>query len=179
MLQFPLRVPLIPRSYPNCNIHPLLSSSQQSLPLTILIRSTHPNSTITIPLVAIPSSLSLPKCQIQPHPVKFSLPFHSQWFVLNTETTIEEAFVSKTITINNTFLKLEVWNTDRSEKYQSLALMYHRDARTGMLLSHHKSATITGRRSMAVWIPTARAANGVGRFGRKESRFSTIEKNNW
>jgi signal transduction histidine kinase len=66
----------------------------------------------------------LAKCQIQPHPVKFSPLFHSQWFIPNTETTIEEAFVSKAVTIN----KLKVWNTDRSEKYQSLASMNYRDA---------------------------------------------------
>jgi hypothetical protein len=91
----------------------------------------------------------LTKCQIQPDPVKFSPLFHSQWFIPNTETTIKEAFVSKAVTINNTFLKLKVWNTDRSEKYQSLAPMDHRDALVVIVVltsqvSHHFRTPING-----------------------------------
>lgn len=51
-----------------------------------------------------------------------------------SEATIGAAFVSKVVTINNTEVKLEIWDTGGTEKYRSLAPMYYRDARAAIIV---------------------------------------------
>ena len=51
-----------------------------------------------------------------------------------SEATIGAAFVSKSITVNDTEVKLEIWDTGGTEKYKSLAPMYYRDARAAIIV---------------------------------------------
>ena len=52
----------------------------------------------------------------------------------NSEPTIGAAFISKTINVNGTPIKLDIWDTGGSEKYKSLAPMYFRDARAAIVV---------------------------------------------
>lgn len=51
-----------------------------------------------------------------------------------SEATIGAAFVSKALTVNDTEVKLEIWDTGGTEKYKSLAPMYYRDARAAIIV---------------------------------------------
>ncbi|KAH0790849.1 Ras family protein [Histomonas meleagridis] len=51
-----------------------------------------------------------------------------------TEATIGASFVQKIITVDDTDVKLEIWDTGGSERYRSLVPMYYRDARAAVLV---------------------------------------------
>jgi small GTP-binding protein len=55
-------------------------------------------------------------------------------FQPNSEATIGAAFISKTVTVGNADIKLEIWDTGGTEKYKSLAPMYYRDARAAVIV---------------------------------------------
>jgi Ras-related protein Rab-5C len=55
-------------------------------------------------------------------------------FVQNSDATIGAAFISKTITVDTTDVRLEIWDTGGTEKYKSLAPMYYRDARAAIIV---------------------------------------------
>jgi Ras-related protein Rab-5C len=55
-------------------------------------------------------------------------------FNMGSEATIGAAFISKTITVDQTDLKLEIWDTGGTEKYKSLAPLYFRDARAAIIV---------------------------------------------
>jgi small GTP-binding protein len=55
-------------------------------------------------------------------------------FQPNSEATIGAAFISKTVTVGNSDIKLEIWDTGGTEKYKSLAPMYYRDARAAVIV---------------------------------------------
>ena len=50
------------------------------------------------------------------------------------ESTIGAAFLSKALTINNKTIKFEIWDTAGQERYQSLAPMYYRGAKVGIIV---------------------------------------------
>jgi Ras-related protein Rab-5C len=60
--------------------------------------------------------------------------FAHERFVQNTDATVGAAFVSKTLTIGTTDVKLEIWDTGGSEKYKALAPMYFRHARAAIIV---------------------------------------------
>jgi hypothetical protein len=128
----------------NRNTRPLSNLCKQSLSWTILIRRIHPaisfpqslpfpefvkfkmqakpvkspfknaNHFQTYPSLCPPRqsrsdrwNINRQKCHGQP--------FRSQSLVPNTEATMKETLVSKTITIDSRFFKLEVWDTGRSQ----------------------------------------------------------------
>ena len=47
----------------------------------------------------------------------------------HTDPTVGASFVSRTIKVDETDVKLDIWDTGGSEKYRALAPMYYRDAR--------------------------------------------------
>jgi small GTP-binding protein len=55
-------------------------------------------------------------------------------FMQNSEATIGAAFIPKVITVRNTEIKLEIWDTGGTEKYKALAPMYYRDARAAIVV---------------------------------------------
>ena len=50
------------------------------------------------------------------------------------EESIGAAFLSKALTINNKTIKFEIWDTAGQERYQSLAPMYYRGAKVGIIV---------------------------------------------
>jgi len=50
------------------------------------------------------------------------------------ESTIGAAFLSKSLTINDKTIKFEIWDTAGQERYQSLAPMYYRGAKVGIIV---------------------------------------------
>jgi Ras-related protein Rab-5C len=60
--------------------------------------------------------------------------FTRDHFVANSDATIGAAFMSKTITVEGTDIKLEIWDTGGSEKYKALAPMYYREARAAIIV---------------------------------------------
>jgi small GTP-binding protein len=55
-------------------------------------------------------------------------------FHVTSEATIGASFVSKVLRINETDIKLDIWDTGGTEKYRSLAPMYYRDARAAIVV---------------------------------------------
>ncbi|OHT06685.1 Ras-related protein Rab-5A [Tritrichomonas foetus] len=60
--------------------------------------------------------------------------FINDKFNATSEATIGAAFMNKTIKVDGTDIKLEIWDTGGSEKYRSLAPMYYRDARAAVVV---------------------------------------------
>lgn len=55
-------------------------------------------------------------------------------FSANSNSTIGAAFNTKTLVVDGTQIKLDIWDTAGSEKYKSLTPMYYRDARAAILV---------------------------------------------
>lgn len=55
-------------------------------------------------------------------------------FAQNMTSTIGTAFFSKTLQINDTLVKLQIWDTSGSERYRSLAPMYFREADAAIIV---------------------------------------------
>ena len=52
----------------------------------------------------------------------------------NSTATVGAAFLKKSIKVDNQEIQLDIWDTGGSEKYRSLAPMYYRDARAGIIV---------------------------------------------
>ncbi|EAX94558.1 Ras family protein [Trichomonas vaginalis G3] len=55
-------------------------------------------------------------------------------FNANAGSTIGAAFTSKIMMVDDTQVKLDIWDTAGSEKYKSLIPMYYRDARAAIIV---------------------------------------------
>ena len=55
-------------------------------------------------------------------------------FSENTASTIGAAFLSKTISIGDTELKLQIWDTGGSERYRAMAPMYFQNAQAAIIV---------------------------------------------
>lgn len=51
-----------------------------------------------------------------------------------TEATVGASFFSKTVSVDNKTIKLDIWDTGGQERYRSLAPMYYRDARAAVIV---------------------------------------------
>ena len=60
-------------------------------------------------------------------------------FVESTTSTIGASFQSKTLTVDEEQIKLQIWDTGGSERYRAMAPMYYHDAQAAWC-----SAAITG-----------------------------------
>jgi small GTP-binding protein len=60
--------------------------------------------------------------------------FVNDRFQQTTEATIGASFVSRVLTVDQTEIKLDIWDTGGTEKYRSLAPMYYRDARAAVIV---------------------------------------------
>lgn len=60
--------------------------------------------------------------------------FVNNTFADYSESTIGAAFLTKTITIDDTKIKFEIWDTAGQERYNSLAPMYYRGASAALVI---------------------------------------------
>eukprot|EP00301_Raphidiophrys_heterophryoidea_P019465 c4401_g1_i1.p1 GENE.c4401_g1_i1~~c4401_g1_i1.p1 ORF type:complete len:211 (+),score=41.55 c4401_g1_i1:61-633(+) len=62
------------------------------------------------------------------------LRFVSNHFKEYSESTIGASFMSKTIVVNDTAIKFQIWDTAGQEKYHSLAPMYYRGSAAAIVV---------------------------------------------
>ena len=62
------------------------------------------------------------------------LKFVTGTFKSHSESTIGASFMSKLLTIDETTVKCQIWDTAGQEKYHSLAPMYYRNAACAILV---------------------------------------------
>lgn len=55
-------------------------------------------------------------------------------FQSDTEATVGASFFTKTVSIDDKTIKLDIWDTGGQERYRSLAPMYYRDARAAVIV---------------------------------------------
>jgi small GTP-binding protein len=71
-------------------------------------------------------------------------------YALETISTIGAVFQSKTLTVDNVDVKLQIWDTGGSERYRSMAPMYFRDADAAILVYDITSAQ--SFQELEVWL---------------------------
>ncbi|XP_035680122.1 ras-related protein Rab-22A-like [Branchiostoma floridae] len=60
--------------------------------------------------------------------------FVTDTFTANLESTIGASFMSKTLVVNDTSYKFQIWDTAGQEKYRGLAPMYYRGAAAAIVV---------------------------------------------
>ena len=103
-------------------------------------------------------------------------------FAPNQEATIGAAFNSKITKVDDTDIKLDIWDTGGSEKYRSLVPMYFRDARAAIVVfdTTNEQSFVEARDWIAEFrergMPNALIFGAANKIDLVESRKVSTEK---